>query len=290
MIRIVLLFILQFHLISARFEYNDTLSRTKFFPIAAGAYNDNPTGCLKNRFGEDAELINVYPVDCDADDTKCFSYVGISHQDKAILVGCRGTMTTDQLLAEILETMLETHVSAFDNSCLVSEYFFKIYNRTWEAGLKNDISGLTSKYNDYDVWVSGHSLGAAICSVTATAISYYYPKLEKRIKLINFGQPRIGDFSYALLHNIIVPNSYRLTHHKDLIINLPPLNPLWFFHPKTEVFFNNDMDPGAEFKICEYDEDFSCSNGQFGTSVYEHRHYYKQWVFGYGQSDCSEAI
>lgn len=38
-----------------------------------------------------------------------------------------------------------------------------------------------------------------------------------------------------MLHNYIVPNSYRLTHHKDLIINLPPLNPLWFWHPKTEV-------------------------------------------------------
>lgn len=94
-------------------------------------------------------------------------------------------MTDEQLVVEIFETMLKSHVSAFDGSCSVSAYFYNTYNATWEAGLRNDIQQLTHKYMDYEIWISGHSLGAAICSVTATAISYYYPELEERIKLVS---------------------------------------------------------------------------------------------------------
>lgn len=36
--------------------YDDKLSRTKFFPLAAGAYNDNPELCIKKTFGDDAEV------------------------------------------------------------------------------------------------------------------------------------------------------------------------------------------------------------------------------------------
>jgi hypothetical protein len=32
-------------------EYNDELVRKKFYPLAAGAYDDDPTSCLKNAFG-----------------------------------------------------------------------------------------------------------------------------------------------------------------------------------------------------------------------------------------------
>jgi putative lipase involved disintegration of autophagic bodies len=94
-------------------------------------------------------------------------------------------MTTDQLLVEMLETMVDSHVSAFGDTCFISEYFYKTFNRTWNAGLQKDVEKMSKKYSDYDIWVSGHSLGAAICSVAATAISYYYPELEERIKVVS---------------------------------------------------------------------------------------------------------
>lgn len=38
-------------------DYNDKLSREKFFPLAAAAYNDNPKECIHNTFGKDAEVM-----------------------------------------------------------------------------------------------------------------------------------------------------------------------------------------------------------------------------------------
>jgi hypothetical protein len=37
-------------------EYDDKLSRTKFFPLAAAAYNDKPEACIHRIFGNDAEV------------------------------------------------------------------------------------------------------------------------------------------------------------------------------------------------------------------------------------------
>jgi hypothetical protein len=38
-------------------EYNETLTRTKFFPISAASYVDDPLRCIHNAFGKDAEVI-----------------------------------------------------------------------------------------------------------------------------------------------------------------------------------------------------------------------------------------
>jgi len=269
-------------------DFDDTLSRSKFFPIASAAYNDNPIECIKNNFGSDVEITTTYTVQCDPID-KCFTYVALSHTDKAILIGFRGSMSTAQLIAEGLDSMLKPHVQAF-GSTQVSEYFFNAFNLTWSYGLKEEIGQLSTKYWDYEIWLSGHSLGGALASLTATAISYDYPITEDRIKLYTYGQPRIGDFAYALTHDIIVPNSYRVTHSKDIVVNLPPIIFLFFYHHKTEVFYDNEMSKGASFQICKEDEDFSCSIKKFGTSIDDHTHYYGVSVSDFGGSNCAQKL
>jgi len=269
-------------------DFDDISSRSKFFPLAAAAYNDNPVGCLKNNFESDVEIVSTYSVQCDPID-KCFTYVALSHSDKAILIGFRGSMTTAQLLAEGFDSILKPHVKAFGDT-QVSEYFFNAFNLTWDFGLKKDIEELSTKYWQYEIWLSGHSLGGAIASLTATALSYEYPLTEERIKLYTYGQPRIGDFAYALTHDIIVPNSYRVTHSRDLVVNLPPMVFLFFYHHKTEVFYDNEMSKGATYKICQGDEDFGCSIAKFGTSIDDHTHYYGVSVSDFGDSDCAQNL
>lgn len=47
-----------------------------------------------------------------------------------------------------------------------------------------------------------------------------------QIRLITFGQPRIGDYTYALNHNRFVPYSYRVVHRADIIPHVPPCKKL----------------------------------------------------------------
>jgi hypothetical protein len=50
-----LLLIVLVHLASA--DYNDPKTRTTFFPVAAAAYADDPMPCMRNAFGDKAEVI-----------------------------------------------------------------------------------------------------------------------------------------------------------------------------------------------------------------------------------------
>lgn len=93
-------------------------------------------------------------------------------------------MTVLQLLSEGIDSVLKAHISAFGET-EVSRYFFNEFNLTWHSGLKKDFEDLTTKYWDYEIWISGHSLGAAIASLTATAICHYYPTQKNRVKLVS---------------------------------------------------------------------------------------------------------
>lgn len=72
-------------------------------------------------------------------------------------------MSTAQLLAEGVDSMLQPHVEAFA-STEISEYFYNAFNLTWEGGLKSDFLELSTKYWQYEIWLSGHSLGGAMAS------------------------------------------------------------------------------------------------------------------------------
>ncbi|KAI6190319.1 Hydrolase [Aphelenchoides bicaudatus] len=205
------------------------------------------------------------------------------------LLTSRGSDGVSQLIAEGIDSMLKPHVRAFELT-EVSEYFFNAFNLTWHAGLQKDLLQLAQKHWNYEIWLSGHSLGGAIASVTATAISYTYPDTEDRIKLYTYGQPRTGDFAYALYHEFIVPNSYRVTHAHDLVVNIPPLSFLYFYHHKNEIFFNNTMSPGSPYKKCADSEDFSCSADTFLYSVDDHVHYYGVSVSDFGGSNCPNKL
>lgn len=84
-------------------------------------------------------------------------------------------------------------------------YFYSVFSQLWEAGLGKDADLLLKQYKDYEIWVTGHSLGGAVASIAATWMLNEYDDIDAdRIKLVTFGQPRTGDTDYALAHNLKV--------------------------------------------------------------------------------------
>ncbi|KAH7712424.1 Protein Y51H4A.5 [Aphelenchoides avenae] len=56
-----------------------------------------------------------------------------------------------------------------------------------------DIQKLMRENPDYEIWVTGHSLGGALATLTARHVSGAvggWP--NERVKLVTFGQPRTG--------------------------------------------------------------------------------------------------
>jgi hypothetical protein len=64
-------------------------------------------------------------------------------------------------------------------------------------------------------------------------------ELEKNgieTKLYNFGQPRVGDKKYASFVNTILSTYYRVTHNKDIVPHVPPMDGFHYFHSCIEIF------------------------------------------------------
>ncbi|KAL6738099.1 hypothetical protein Aduo_011685 [Ancylostoma duodenale] len=55
---------------------------------------------------------------------------------------------------------------------MVSKYLFDAFMEIWETGMREDMELLRARYPNYEVWVTGHSLGGAIASLAAHYAAY----------------------------------------------------------------------------------------------------------------------
>ena len=104
----------------------------------------------------------------------------------------------------------------------VNTYFLSTFKRIWDAGMKNDFLALQKAYPNYKILVTGHSLGGALASIAAATISYNECASAEDIKLITFGQPRVGNSEYAASMDKLVPNTLRVVNGRDPVVQVPP--------------------------------------------------------------------
>lgn len=156
----------------------------------------------------------------------------------------------EQLKEEFLRSM-KKQSPIFAPDVTVSEYFYNAHTLFWNGTLGKMAHGLALIHFDYEVWVTGHSLGGALANLFATALVTEKKVSNDRLKLYTFGQPRVGNRHYSNYHNenvrdftllnskanlklFQVKESYRIVHKKDLVPTLPPII-LNYIHTKNEV-------------------------------------------------------
>ncbi|KAI6186242.1 Lipase domain containing protein [Aphelenchoides besseyi] len=250
--------------------YVDSVSRSLFFPIAAAAYSDQPELCMKNKLGSKFELVNYYNVSCDSLEDDCFSFLGLSHEQKAIVIGFRGTSSPRQLLTEGWQAIFDDEVPAFGRVKVI-DYFLQAFQVMWKMGMKDDFKDANKLYSDYSIWISGHSLGGSMASIAALHLVYYYSLPRDRVFLYTYGQPRTGDYDFAEMHTDLVPQTWR-RHH--------------YWHHKTEIFYPDGMQIGADFDVCDSEESVHCSIGKFPSSIEDHIVYFQVHVSDFGKMGC----
>ncbi|PIO61477.1 triacylglycerol lipase [Teladorsagia circumcincta] len=191
----------------------------------------------------------------------------------------------------------------------------------WTAGMKEDFRALRVKYPEYEVWVTGHSLGGAMASLAASYIIAEEGVPSTSVKMVTFGQPRVGDYQYAKVHDTqtvswfgfhdilelvgeqalaapVTPKvryeiaySFRVTHWRDMVPHLPPKFFMGYYHHESEVFYHLNMAAGARYTVCHGDESEECSDGLFfALSVEDHLHYFDVDVNDYGLNGCNTTV
>ena len=81
------------------------------------------------------------------------------------------------------------------------------------------ISNLVAKYPNAKITVAGHSLGAALSTISAIEINRKFPKLVN--ELHTFGCPRIGNAHLAHYIKDEFETLFRVIHNHDIWVHLP---------------------------------------------------------------------
>ena len=189
-------------------SYNPELSY-KMAILSAVTYDQShPPHCLDQYLPSTKfQLQTVVTKKCDFLDNKCAGYVAVSHSLRVLVVAFRGTESTSQLINELLETILTPSQDFLNGE--VQAYFKTAFEDLWQC-MEPKVKALLSKNPSYQIWVTGHSLGAALASLASAWLAYYNIAARQNIILYTFGSPRVGDYKYALQHDQLVNNSWRV--------------------------------------------------------------------------------
>jgi Lipase (class 3) len=115
--------------------------------------------------------------------------------------------------------------AGFNNAVFTDNIWEQIYNRTNALWLQKTSSG-----KDYQLYTTGHSLGAANAMLVATAFATLHDRFPP-VKCINFGGPQTGNTDWMHYFNTTSPlreqvSIFRVVLAWDLVARLPE----FFYH------------------------------------------------------------
>lgn len=191
-------------------------------------------------------------------------YIGVLPGMENIYVVIRGSSSVMNWLDDF-EVKQVPYESYPECGCNVHNGFYRsalgVANKTIQVvrALKRQLPG-------YSVVVTGHSYGASCGQLLAMELE----KAGLKPKLFNYGQPRVGDKKYAGFVNALLGGGgvggsggssgsyYRITHNKDIVPHVPPMDGFGYYHSCTELF--EDVNGGLKTCSEVQCEDPSCAD------------------------------
>ncbi len=119
-----------------------------------------------------------------------YGYIGVQSNIKAIIVTFRGSEDINNWMSN-----LDAITTAYPqcNGCEVHKGFYVAEQAVFPAIL-SEVKSLKAKYPSYTVLCNGHSLGAALATLTAFDLLH---NSISPVKLFNYGSPRVGNTAFS---------------------------------------------------------------------------------------------
>ena len=273
-------------------HYDPELSM-KMLLLSSAAYDRaNPQECLDNALpSEKFQVRAVATKNCDFFDNDCSAYVAISHELQVIALAFRGSTDFGQVFTIFMESLSSPKTRFLNGE--VQTYWKRGFEELWSS-LKTEVKILTSQNPSYQLWVTGHSLGGTMASLASSWLSYNSFAPRKNIISYTFGMPRVGNYDYALQHDQLVNNSWRVVNENDIVPHFPTVVSVNIlngpYHHGVEAFYSRTAtSPNSKHRECHrkpYNEDITCSFSEFPLSIKKHKTYFSIPVGTFWKNKC----
>ncbi|KAK6759378.1 hypothetical protein RB195_021144 [Necator americanus] len=246
---------------------------------------------------------------CDLFGNTCTSYIAASDTARELTIVFRGSKTTGQIILQGLNSFVPMEFFGMGN---VNRYFKNGVEVLWSP-IKEVLT--STKYARYQIAFTGHSLGGALAVLAAARTVAEGLRRSDQVMVYTFGEPRVGDPTFAANFDKLLPNSYRVVFRHDIVPHLPPCirkkkqmdklvtsydcdpnNPYTVFHHSTEIWYPHSMVRDSYYVECVGEpkgEDPGCSNKrikfgykEYQKSKFDHRHYFGLQVPEFGRNGC----
>jgi len=208
----------------------------------------------------------IYTTWLDSGNNSATGFVAADHTKKKIVISMRGSVSFSNWMADL--KFFQTACPQLGGAkAMCNVGFYGFWQQSKPAAMKGLQQGLGENPN-YDIIVTGHSLGAAAAVYAAGELRTQYRK-GKKVELYSYGQPRAGneEMSKFVTNQ---GNNYRVTHTSDAVPKLPPeYSPISmltgnYYHISPEYWISDGVGMKIE-NIKGPLEGMSNNNGNSGT-------------------------
>ena len=182
----------------------------------------------------------------------------------SIYVVFRGSTSIEDW-ANNLDAILTTYPKC--SGCEVHKGFYAAQQSVIST-ITNEVQTLRAKYPSYTVVVAGHSLGAAMA--TLTTLDFMDSGIAP-IRMFHFGSPRVGNTAFAEFASNRIVDRNRNTHYKDMVPHCP-------MHERFTHISGEWYEDPQGLHACNGYEDPNCSYQWHVTSIDDHMHYLGLYV------------
>lgn len=200
-------------------------------------------------------------------------FVGYQPSVGAIWVVFRGSSDIENWITNF-DFVRQSYPLGGCSGCSVHEGFYQAEQQAIQR-IANAVSSLINTYPNYQIVVAGHSLGAALATLTALdlAVTYGY---GSGVSVYNYGSPRIFNENGANFASSGVINiAARRTHCDDPVPHLPQ-EIFGYRHIDDEIYEGCSIaqfprgSGGGQLKTCYGQEDPNCADQFDGTVIADH--------------------
>jgi len=207
-----------------------------------------------------------------ADDSSITGFIGHQASKSAIWVAFRGSSDIENWITNLDFVRMSYPLCS---GCSVHEGFYTAQQKAI-ADIRNAVAQLHAAHPSYKIVVTGHSLGAALATLTALDLARTY---GSGVRVYNYGCPRIFNEAGAnWASSGVIDIAARRTHYRDPVPHLPE-ELFGFRHTTGEIYENGPISdypnfPGGALRTCSGEEDGGCVDQWDGI-----------WPIGYVTAD-----